>query len=86
MSTTAIRDEYSSTFNHFTGLTFAEQAMSFLNAFWEEIGNWFHTKHLVSYLLGDQAEFIWEAYNVMRNADMHTKGNIKDQLSLITLS
>lgn len=48
-------------FNSVTASTFGEQAVSFLNAYWDEIGS--------------QAEFIFEVtYEKIKYADMHAKG------------
>lgn len=48
-------------FNSVTASTFGEQAVSFLNAYWDEIGT--------------QAEFIFEVtYEKIKYADMHAKG------------
>jgi len=48
-------------FNEVCNMTFAGQAVSFLNAYWNEVG--------------DQAEFIFSvAYPIIRYADMHAKG------------
>mmetsp|Transcript_5199 Transcript_5199/g.6032 ORF Transcript_5199/g.6032 Transcript_5199/m.6032 type:complete len:374 (-) Transcript_5199:1383-2504(-) len=48
-------------FNDLTEKKFSEQAVAFLNAYWEEVG--------------DQAEFIFSvAWEVLKYADMHTKG------------
>lgn len=48
-------------FNEIAKRPFAEQAVAFLNAYWDEIG--------------DQADFIFDvAWPTIRYADMHTKG------------
>lgn len=48
-------------FNSVTASKFGEQAVSFLNAYWDEVG--------------DQADFIFEvAYEKIKYADMHAKG------------
>ena len=48
-------------FNELTQKPFSEQAIAFLNAYWEEVG--------------DQAEFIFTvAWETIKYADMHTKG------------
>jgi hypothetical protein len=48
-------------FNAVCAKPFSDQAVSFLNAYWNEVG--------------DQAEFIFScAYEVMKYADMHAKG------------
>uniref|UniRef100_A0A7S3PIE7 Calcium-regulated actin-bundling protein C-terminal domain-containing protein n=1 Tax=Aplanochytrium stocchinoi TaxID=215587 RepID=A0A7S3PIE7_9STRA len=59
--TEALDEESLAFFNELTQKKFSEQAVAFLNAYWEEVG--------------DQADFIFEcAWEVMKYADMHTKG------------
>lgn len=48
-------------FNEVAAKKFSEQAVAFLNAYWEEVG--------------DQADFIFEvAWEIMKKCDMHFKG------------
>lgn len=48
-------------FNKMTTVNFGQQAVAFLNAYWDEVGN--------------QADFIFEViYDELKKADMHAKG------------